>query len=132
VPIRHPGRRTRKPLVRVGLILVALSLAWLVVPAVASPKGAGRTVAHVGKATYVVKTGAPLRTPGKATSSVVAVHRVGKTADIADAVATSAAHGLTVVLLMAAALAIAALYPGLRSRRHRTAMPMKHSATFGR
>ncbi len=72
-PIRRAGQQIRTPLVRGGLVLAALSVVCLVVPAVSSAAGGGRTVAHRGKATFVVHTGAPAHTTPA--STVVVVHK---------------------------------------------------------
>ena len=72
-PIRRAGQPIRRPLVRAGLVLAALSVVCLVLPAVSAAAGGRLIVVHKGKATSIAHTSAPLRTAPP--STVVVVHK---------------------------------------------------------
>jgi hypothetical protein len=110
----------RRALARIGLVIVATVLVCLLIPGAAIATSGGKIVAHNGKAAFVRDSGAPASSAA-ATGRAFIAHGPGKAASFVDDTQASTADGLTAALLVAAAMIVAIVYPGLR----------RHEATAG-
>jgi hypothetical protein len=130
----HDIRRTdRRPLARIGLVILATLLVCLLIPGAAIATSGGKIVVHNGKAAFVRDSGAPATSSAATTGSALITHGPGKAASFVNDSQARIADGLTAVLLVAAAMIVAIVYPGLRGReatvekaRAQTRAPIGH------